>query len=95
MAHNEVHDPCGSFGSVQRWAVVWAVGAIAVGALLTYNLSRVDNWMFQHNGEFLDYVAYRDNREAAIGIGVGADNLDPRAQGDFVRNLEQAGLPRP
>ena len=70
-------DPCGEFGPVQRWALVWFVLAIAVGITMTIVLSRVDRFNYDTKGVYLDYNKYRENRLSTTTIG--SERNDPRA----------------
>lgn len=87
MAKQEVKipDPCGSFGPTQWWAVVWFLAVMIIGSKLTIFLAKSDHWMYEHNGEFLDYRAYHENRRATTSLGV--EQVDERAHADYVSTM--------
>ncbi len=72
-------DPCGDFGPDQKWAVVWLVLVLILGTFGVYKASRLDEWMYTHNAQFLDYDKYEENRKSASSIPMG--EVDPRAKG--------------
>lgn len=74
--NNSNIDPCGEVGPVQRWAFVWFFVMVLCGGMLTYRLATIDRWMYDNNGERLDYDAYRENRSATTSIG--SERIDPR-----------------
>ena len=63
-------------GARNKIAYLWFAGAAAAAAGLTIGLARIDRWMYDHNGEFLDNQAYRANRMAATALR--GDLLDAR-----------------
>ncbi len=87
-AHTDDHsshgitDPCNDGSPENFWAHIWFIAIVVIGCGVVYQLSHIDRWMYDNNGEFLDYDAYRDNRHATTSLG--SERIDPRAQGDFV-----------
>ena len=74
-------DPCAEFGATQRWAFVWMVFAIVFGSFLTYRLALQDRWMYDNNGEFLDYTSYKENRRTFSSLA--SDGVDPRKKSNL------------
>jgi hypothetical protein len=79
--HTQQMDPCAQFGPVQKRALVWFVVIILIGSALVCKLARVDRWMYDNNGEFLNYKAYKDNRTAATSVA--SEPSDPRMFSDL------------
>ncbi|MBL7662044.1 hypothetical protein JNK13_04745 [bacterium] len=89
MAENiSIEDPCGEFGPTQRWALVWFVAVLAIGSFATYTFSQTDRWMYDNNAEFLDYQAYRENRNAIYSLA--AERVDERAHRANLAHAEQS-----
>ena len=84
-----VVDPCAEFGPDQRWAVVWFVLILIGGVTFVRVLSHIDEWMYAHNAEFLDYDAYADNRFSHTSIRSAP--MDPRARGDLQTAYDRTG----
>ena len=82
----EQEDPCAGFGPMQRSALIWFFAVIVIGALLTFNGAKLDRWMYDNNGETLNYSNYRENRGALLGIE--SETLDPRQRGDLFSTTE-------
>ncbi len=82
MSESNNTDPCASWGIDQKLAVVWFVIIIAIGVGLTTALKNTDSYNYNHNGEFFDYKAYKENRLSQSSIP--SDDIDKRAQGDIV-----------
>ena len=83
MEHNkDVTDPCAEFGPVQMRALVWFFCVILIGGALTFKLSKIDRWMWEHDGETLNREAHVENRHALFGIQ--SEHLDPRQNGTYV-----------
>lgn len=80
-------DPCKEFGPSQKKALIWFFAVIIIGAALTWRLSKVDRWMYDNNGEYLNYEAYRDNRNAATSVAM--EPGDPRKYGDITTAREK------
>lgn len=93
-SHNTLEsNECSSWTKTQSWAVVWFFSVIILGPLFVKTLARIDNWMYQSNGEvniagvkFLDYDKYRDNRNASFGIR--SERSDMRARGSLKTALD-------
>jgi hypothetical protein len=77
----ESNDPCGASGPTQRWAYVWFLGVLLVGIPLTLQLASIDRWMYDNNGEVLDYQAYRENRTAQTNLR--SESIDDRQNGEL------------
>lgn len=77
----EAKDPFAEVGSTQRWAVVWFVVVLGIGASLTFAFSKIDWWMYTNNAQVLDFRAYEENRSAFTSIGSEVD--DTRVHGDL------------
>ncbi len=80
-------DPCAEFGRTQKYALVWFFCVILGGVLLTAKLSNIDHWMYAHNGEFLDYDQYRENRQALTTVP--SERVDPRQKGSIDVAIER------
>lgn len=87
MAHANIEDPCGEIGPDQRWAMVWFVVVVIIGACATYTLTRIDRKNYDTKGQFFDYEAYRQNRLATTTIG--SDTKDPRASSMLSGKFDQ------
>ncbi len=82
-------DPCGSFGPVQKKAVLWSVCAIIAGTIFCARFMGLDRWMYDNDADILDYTAYDENRTAQTELG--SERLDSRQAGglsDAVKRLE-------
>ena len=58
------------------WPTIWLLCTILIGFFLTYNLARIDYWMYSHDAEFLNNKEYRENRSAWTSMP--RENLDSR-----------------
>lgn len=93
-SHNTLEkNECSSWSKTQSWAVFWFVSVLVLGPLFVSTLARIDNWMYQSNGEvniagvkLLDYDKYRDNRNASFGIR--SERSDVRAHGSLKNALD-------
>ena len=82
MAHATTDlDPCAVDGHYHKLAYVWFVCVVIIAALMTFYLARIDRWMYDTNGQYLDDAKYRENRVGATGIAT--EFVDPRKSGDF------------
>lgn len=80
--HNEhSNDPCGSSGPDQRWAYIWFVGVLLIAIPLTLQLASIDRWMYDNNGEMLNYKSYRENRTAQTSLK--SESIDIRQDGEL------------
>lgn len=90
MAHTtNSQDPCAEFGPTQKSALIWFVGAITFGALLTWKLCAIDFHLYSTNAEMIDYGKQHENRTAAATIG--SEEIDGRARGDFGTARTESG----
>ena len=68
MSEETTVDTCAEWGSTERWATVWFICAVAIGASLVYVLSRVDKQFYENEGVYLDQTKYYLNRAAQTSI---------------------------
>ncbi|MCB0360006.1 MAG: hypothetical protein KDD44_10230 [Bdellovibrionales bacterium] len=81
-------DPLGIGTTADKFAVVWFCLVLVVASIGVYVLSRIDWHMRSTNGYYLNYDAYRENRQGWFGMPTAV--LDDRQDGTVTTARERA-----